>query len=166
VAWFGDSGYSRETADLVEEALRGSLVWTVSAGWRPWARHGFYFHLGYRLLALGGGLSPATLLEALGSPLVTDAEGRHSYSVESTLHQADLQVGWEWGFRNGLTLRAALGAFFTLGSSSSVQADFTPRPLFAKSVQKVEQFGEDYLNDTYQTYIHAPYLALALGYRF
>ncbi len=169
VALFDDSGYTRETADLVESSLKNALVWRIGAGWQPFRSTGFYFAVGYTLAALGGDVSGPAVLEAVtGKQLPVDSgESSRGFDVSSSLHMVDCQLGWKWYLGDHWMLRAALGGAFTVGSSTSVASRFHPPGKKAQDgVAGLEREAEAYLDDTYTTYVHTAVVTAAVGYGF
>lgn len=160
----GISAYDRATADLVSQALSSSLMWRTHVGYRPFRAHGFTVEGGYGLVTLGGGASAATLITAVtGQPAPEQADSK-TYSVASTLHMLDLEVGWEWVVMKHLFLRAAVGGAFTVGSSTTIAPDFQPRS--ARATEAFTKVGEAYLDDTYRTYVFTPVVSVWAGYAF
>jgi hypothetical protein len=169
VALFEDSGYPQDTADLVESSLESALVCRFRGGWQPFRGAGFYFAVGYTLAALGGGVTGVAVLEAVTGKEVPEGSGdsQRGFDVSSALHMVDFELGWMWLVGEHWTVRAALGGAFTVGSSTWVEARFQPAGKKARDgVAALEQEGEDYLNDTYTTYVHTPVVTAAVGYRF
>ncbi|MBM4355609.1 MAG: hypothetical protein FJ109_17770 [Deltaproteobacteria bacterium] len=169
VAMFEDSGYTQETADLVESSLKNALVWRVRAGWQPWRNAGFYFAVGYTLAALGGDVSGPDVLEAVTGKSIPEgsSDSQRGFDVASALHLLDFELGWRWFPGEHWMVRAALGGAFTVGSSTSVDARFHPlSPKAKEGVAAIEREGEAYLDDTYTTYVHTPVVTAAVGYRF
>jgi hypothetical protein len=76
----------------------------------------------------------------------------------------DVEVGWRWGLGSGWTARTALGAAFTLDSNTRVEPTFEPeQPLL---VNLFTGFAENYLDDTFEKYVHLPVLSFSIGYAF
>lgn len=162
----GLGAYERNRADLIEDALKNSLVWRTHVGWRPFPSAGFYVDGGYGMVALGGETNPETVLVALTgiSPPEGESTLDRDYRVRSVLHMADVEVGWRWGLGAGFTARTALGAAFTLDSNSRVEPQFEPsHPLL---VTAFSRFAEGYLDDTLERSVHFPLLSLSIGYAF
>jgi len=171
-----DDGYSDAEAELVQGALQRSLVWRTQVGWRPMSDRGLYLHLGYALVTLGGGTTAEELLEGLtgkgfeettAGPLrggQPSASGR-TFSAGSTLHLLGVETGWEWSLWRSLWLRAGLAWSFTVGAKATVEADFEARTAAGRVLlADLEQASEQYLEDTYRSYVHPPSLVLALGW--
>lgn len=166
--------YSEETAQLVEDTIRDSLVWSLRAGWRPLRERGLYAHLGYSLITIGGGSTASGLIEGITgveiSRMTNPDRGELPISAAATLHLASLEVGWEWSLlelarERALTLRAALGFSYTFTSSATLKVEReSNRPAVRDAYRRLEDAGEDYLTDTFETYIHPPSLTIALGY--
>ena len=162
----GLGGYNQSTADLVRTALQNSLVWRLHAGWRPFERLGLYVDVGYGLAALGGSAAGDQIISAATGRTVPTTGGRQ-YDLSSTLHMVDVEIGWEWALWGRLSLRAAVGGAFTLGASTSMTPKFpTGSALEARGVQAFTSFGAAYLDHTYTSYVHAPLVTVAVGYRF
>ncbi len=159
-------GYDDDTAKLVRSALKNSLVWRLHMGWRPFSNLGFYGDLGYGLVAFGGGVTAEDLISlasGISSPL-SDPTGTSVYSVSSTLHMLDVELGWQWELWAGLRLRAAVGLAATVGAKTRVEPDYLP--LLPSSVDVFSRSAEDYLDDIYTSYVFAPVVSLGLGYSF
>ena len=159
----GVGAYNEATADVVRSSLESSLIWRVHAGWRPMSRRGFYFEIGYGLATLGGGLTAQDLICAMtGAAPPSGTSTGANYSVSSTLHMVDIELGWCWTLFRGLTLRAAVGAALTVGADTSVE------PLAYQGSRLVKQFSafsETYLDDIYTSYVFTPTLTVAVGWR-
>jgi len=161
-------GYPQTTADLIRDALQNSLIWRIQAGWRPFAAHGFYADLGYGLVTLGGGATGDQIIAAATGQSPTASTRGREYDIRSTLHMLTVEIGWEWSlWRDRISLRAAIGGAFTLGSLTSIRPQFTTSgPAEARLVQAFTSFGEGYLDGIYTSYVHTPVLSVAGGYRF
>ena len=117
-------------------------------------------------MTLGGGASAATLLSAVTGQTVPESSGSgaKNYDIGSSLHMLDVELGWEWTLFKHLFVRTALGGAFTLGSSTTITPQFTPRaPRISEAFAKI---GEAYLNDTYRSYVFTPVASLWVGYAF
>ncbi len=158
--------YDEATGDLIEETLQQSLVWRTHVGWQ--SAWGIYFDAGYGLITLGGGTSTEAVLAALtGIDAPSTGGSTSDYDIASTLHMIDLEVGWKRVYQDRWTVRAALGFTGTLAASSTVKATFVPdRPAGQRLVAEFEDFVEDYLVDTYTSYVFSPVVTVAFGYRF
>jgi hypothetical protein len=164
----GVGGYNEQTAELIKMALSSSLVWRTHLGWRPFARHGFYFEAGYTLVSLGGGVGGEELIAVVtGKPAPQSSTNSSlNYSVHSTLHILDIELGWEWILWKHLTLRAGLGFAATIASKTSVQPQFSPRPISANAIKQFSDQSAEYLDTLYKTYVFTPVISIAVGYRF
>lgn len=161
---FPDS-YDAATGDLIEETLQNSLIWRTHVGWR--LPHGMYVDGGYGLAALGGGTSTEALLSALTAREASSGgNSSRTYSVGSVLHMLDLEFGWKTVFQERFTFRTGIGVAATVAASASVKADELPtQPRRQNFVKEFEDFSEEYLVDTYTTYVFSPVLTIAFGYR-
>lgn len=160
----GINAYDQATADLIRAALSASLMWRTHVGYRPFREHGFTIEAGYGLVALGGGASAATLISAVSGQPAPEGAADKNYKIGSALHMLDVELGWEWVVVKHLFLRAALGGAFTVGSSTTIEADFQPRAQRAN--EAFAKVGEAYLNDTYRTYVFTPVVSVWAGYAF
>ena len=159
--------YDELTADLIAAALKNSLIWRTRLGWRPWEQHGFYFGAGYTLATLGGGLSGAEVLTAVTDKTIEGGDSvNRSFSVNSTVHFADVEVGWEWVLEKGFWIRTGLGGVFTVGSKTQITPDWTPPPRVQPSVDALATAGEAYLDDIYGRYVHTATVTVAVGWMF
>ncbi len=158
--------YSENIADLIETAFDNSLVWRTQVGWRPWENKGFYFGGGFTLIGLGGGVTAGELLTGLTDvepPEGLDITGR-GYDVSTLVSTVDIEVGWEFALAEHWTLRTALGTALAVASNSNVEPNFEPRlPRLQQAL--TNQVGAE-LDDTYEQYIKAPLITLAVGYEF
>ena len=159
------SSYDASTGDLIEETLQNSVIWHTHLGWQT--KGGFYVDAGYRLAALGGGTSTEALLIA-----TTDWEGGNgenassNYAVSSTLHMADLEVGWHTDIDDKWSIRGGIGITATLAASATVDAENIPTGRTRQRfIREFEAFSERYLVDTYTEYVITPVVTLGIAYR-
>lgn len=164
-ALIGFGAYDDRTADLVDSALRGALVWRTHVGWRPFAKAGFYVQAGYAAVALGGGISAVeTISLATGRPIPPQAIGDLRARTEADLHMIDAEMGWTWSPWRNLVIRAALGGAFTVSSSSRITVSGPPQQV--QAVTPLVEEGEAYLDDTLRSYVHTPVASVLIGWRF
>jgi hypothetical protein len=159
-------GYDEGTANVVGQALSDSLVLRLRLGWRPMSKRGFYVQVGYSLVTLGGGVSGKDLLSLALDHTPEDVGTIQSYSVESTLHMLDVELGWQWTFVRTYVLRIGLGFSATIESSTQVTPKFTPIPITAKAVNAFADAAARYLDETYQNYVFTPTATIGFGVRF
>jgi hypothetical protein len=159
--WYDDA-----TAELIEESLQRSLVFSLFGGWRPLESRGFYVLGGYRLVALGGGATASEIIGGLtGQELPASERGQpRQFSARSTLHMVGAELGWELRPRPHLVLRAALGVAFTVAARTAIEPDY--RPVAPRAVDEFSSYGERYLDETYESYVHVPTLGVSAGYAF
>lgn len=157
--------YSQSTADLIHSTLKSSLVWRIHSGFRPFENYGFHIEAGYGLVTFGGGTTAAEIISGTTGSTLNDggAASGKIFSVNSTLHMFDIELGWEW-FWNRIYFRAAIGGAFTLSSSTSVTADYKPN--FPRITEAFAVSTQNYLNDIYTRYVHTPIVSLTIGYSF
>ena len=159
--------YDQATADFIRQTISDSIVVRATLGWRPFRKEGFYFELGYTFGGLGGGVTTQELVEAATGLTLSDgaSSSERTFDAAASLHLFVGEIGWEWlFFGDHLVLRASLGFLFTLGADSDVEAQFVPR--FPNAVHQFEAASENYIVDTFTSYVHAPTLNVQLGYRF
>lgn len=164
-------GYSEQTGDLILAILKNSLLWRLQVGWKPWQDYGFYFEAGYMLLTLGGSASNQELIAGVigRDPPGNGAGGRGGdYEVASTLHMVTAEAGWRWlVWDDRLLLRTALTFAGTLASSTTATPRFSSRnPAAQQAIDSFARFTEDYLNETYTTYVFSPGINVSVGWRF
>ncbi|MEL6179234.1 MAG: hypothetical protein AAFS10_09780 [Myxococcota bacterium] len=160
VAIASDQGYTDADADVVRQALANSLVVRIHGGWQ--LTRNLYIDAGYGFVGLGGGLTGEDLLIlATGFEGTFSGQEGNTYDVSCTLHMLDVEVGWEWDLEPWV-MRAAVGAAFTLGSST----DIKPGADDSTFTQALITFSENYLNDLFTSYVHSPTLSFSAGYRF
>ncbi len=157
--------YSQSTADLIRTTLKSSLVWRLHAGFRPFEKSGFHVEAGYGLVALGGGASAAEIISGTTGGALSDggAASGKTFTVNSTLHMLDIELGWEW-FWNQIYFRASIGGAFTVASGTSVTANY--RPTFPRITEAFAVSTETYLNEIYSRYVHTPTVSFTVGYNF
>ncbi len=150
--------------NLIESSLDSSLVWRTMVGYRPFRRPGFYAMAGYALVALGGGATQAAALEAAtGKMLPSSDQGTaRAFTLASTLHTLDVEIGWAWQLPHRVVIEAALGGMFTIAASTSIKPDYTPRDP-AATAQYTDQ-AATYLDGIYTSYAFSPTLIVTAGY--
>ena len=159
-------GYNAETAVVVAAALKDSLVWRVHAGWLPDPEGAFYCSLGYTLITLGGGVSGEDLLTIASDEKPDAVSAAHVYSVDSTLHLLDLEVGWRWVFLDTYTLRVGAGFSGTVAASTKVTPKFAPIGETAEKAKTFTNAVEIFLDSTYEGNVFTPTLSAGFGVRF
>jgi hypothetical protein len=162
--------YSEEDAGLVEQTVGDSLAWRLYGGWSP-PLLGLYFHGGYSMTTFGGSAPSAALLGSITNNDFPEGRGGRSpssgsFEASSTLHQLFIGVGWD--FKLGpIALRLGAGWSYTFASSANLEANFEPRrePV-QRVVDEIEKDGEEYLQKTYNKYLHPPWATVAVGWKF
>jgi hypothetical protein len=154
-------GWNQQTADLIEAALKDSLIVRARAGWRIW--RGLEIDAGYALAALGGSVSGADAITAVtGKPV---PEGQRAVPLHSTMHAFTAGVGWRWIIDRHWVLRAELEYLQAVASQSAI--DYQPRT--ARGRQDLAALNtalDAYLNGEYTTWVKSPLVSLAFSYRF
>lgn len=153
--------YDDDTGRLVSEGLADAAVFGVDLGWRPIPRKGLILGAGYQLVALGGGLVPTDLVSA-AVPLGGLGRSAGSADLSSLLHTVTVHLGYEQVWLDHLVLRVAVGGMFTVWSSTDIEGS---GGLLGASDATWTR-AEEYLDQTYRSYVHTPSLAVQLGYRF
>jgi len=156
----GLGGYDQETADLVKDALKSSLIWRTHLGYRVW--RGLYLEAGYGLVTLGGSAVGGELFSAVTGETVPPGAGAdRPFDLRSTLHMADVEVGWNFALSR-LGLRVAIGGAFTFAASTHVSAGYTP--LSPQLAEEFARAAEAYLDDVYTSYVFTPVLSVSASY--
>lgn len=163
----GAGWYSDTDAEIIEVALQDALVLRAHLGWRPWARQGFQFELGYGWVGLGGGFTGAELIEAYtGYDLSAFAGDKYSFSAGASLHRAEASLGWEHPLWRGLFLRWDLGASYTFAATAEVEREFDANVLLEGALDRVQDDAEAELVTILEQYVHTPIVGLGVGWRF
>lgn len=164
--------WDESTATLIDAALSGAVVTGASVGWRPWEHRRFSFGAGYQLIALGGGLTDEQALQAVtGIEVETTSEQSMEATVAAQLHQVTLEASWQWQIRDRLVLSAQVGGLSTLYSNTGVDVILggpsgPADDLTEAAISDLEIYGEDYLDDIFQTWVHTGTIGIYAGYRF
>lgn len=163
-------GYTEEDAELVESTVTDSLLWQVSAGLVTGQNQGFYLQGGYAVATFAGTAASGDLIEqSSGREIPARAKNRYDsrdFDVGSTLHQADVEMGFEAKFSQ-FSFQIGLGWAFTIASSATVEAQFGDDvPVLRDALDEVERDAEKDLKETYRKYVHPPYLSVGFGLVF
>ncbi len=161
--------YSEQDAELVEQSVGSSMAWRLYGGWSP-PLLGLYIHGGYSMTTFGGSAPSAALLGGvLDNDVPNRREGRsgpRTFQASSTLHQMTLGVGWDWRL-GPVAIRTGVGWSYTFASSANLEANFgAERPELQEAIDSIEKDGEAYLENTYNTYLHPPWVTVAVGWKF
>jgi hypothetical protein len=150
-------GYDEQVARLVELALDDSLIVRADLGWRPWAERGFYFAFAWRYVTFGGEVEGALIADLI--QVNTPGQSRdYAYRVDTTLHMAELELGWQWTLPWDTILRAGLGFSAAFSSDALVDA--------IRVIDDYEDTATDRLNQIFDSYAWAPLITVGLGHRF
>jgi len=157
--------YDDTVATIVRAALTNSFVLRTGAGWRPFSGHGFEVTGGYTLVALGGALGDAAVIDALlqekGSTARVPTGSGTQIGLHATLQSVHVAAGWRWLFLDDrLVLRASLSYLQCL--AANVSADLGT----SRAAVAVNQQLQGYLAPYFTTYVKAPLAGLSFGYRF
>jgi hypothetical protein len=158
--------YGRDKAEVLEHALDPSLVWRLHLGWRPPGAMGLFFAFGYGVVHLTGLITQWDLYVLDLTPLPPARQNlpRYDFSVTTTLHMLNFEVGWEQVFLRHLVVRLAVGLAATVGTSASLEPNFDG-VVAERAAVFCDEFEGD-LEDTLRKYGFLPTLSVALGYRF
>ena len=162
----GFGAYDSATGDLIKSSLQSSFVWRTHVGYRPFRKLGLYLDAGYGMVSLGGNATTAALVSAVTGATypATETGADKSFDAKATLHTLDVEVGYDIPIARHFELRAAVGGAFTLGSSTTLTPDFTPRT--PKAIDAFVAEGESYLNTTFRSYVFTPVFTLGANYVF
>lgn len=156
--------YPDVVADLIEEALKNSLVVRPSIGWRPFPKLGFEVLAGYTLLTLNGGISARQIIETVTSRQLP-SDTANQIPLHSTLHNVHVELAWRFVFGERLVVRPSLQFLHCVASNSGI--DVTPRARSGQRViDEVNQRLDGYLDGYYTRYVYAPLVGVSAGYRF
>jgi hypothetical protein len=73
-----------------------------------------------------------------------------------------LELGYEWLLPPRWSLRAALGGVTTLSTHNQLEPDYNP--IAPRALEEFASYGEAYLDDLEQRYVHSPYVGVSVGY--
>ncbi len=164
VGAYGTGQTADATSQLVLAALHDSLVFRAGAGWRPFAAHGFEVFGGYTLITLGGSLGAKEAITAVTGKPFANSDTSADVTIQSTLHNVSVGVGWRWLFLGDhLVLRASGEYLQTLASSTSLALQSGQG---GKDLANVSAPLSAYLDGVYTTYVKTPVVSVGLAYRF
>jgi hypothetical protein len=165
----GAGAYGGEVSDVVRDTLPGSLVWRTHVGWRPLPKAGFYADVGYGLVSVGGDVSGERIAKLIRQSATVGALGP-DFTVGSTLHMLDVELGWRFAVAPHVAVATALGGAFTVASSSSVTPKAgVPAGAPAGAGAVLAQAGDEAerrLDHVYTSYVFTPVLSLHGAYVF
>ena len=157
--------YDQNTADLIQDTLKSSLVWRTHMGVFPFQSSGLYLDVGYGMVTLGGGATAGEILgTATGLSLPSNGPfTARDFDVSATLHMIDVEIGWRINIGGNFELRPSIGGAFTVANNTSVvsKSSVVPTTLTAPFCAR----AADNLHGTLATYAHLPVISLHLGYR-
>ena len=157
-------GYDENTARVIRSSLESSLILRFHLGWRPFRAYGFVLEAGYGLVVLGGAVATEDLLSvATGITPPREPVSHRDYDVSSTLHMVDLELSYRWVLGPGIVLRVGVGFSGTVGAQSHVSPRYLPMRM--GPVNTFTKAAENYLDDTYESYVFTPTITAAVGWR-
>jgi hypothetical protein len=165
--------YDEETANLVESALRSSLLLRARVDWRPSERRGFVFGAGVSLASLGGDATTAEVMEGLTGVSARDgeAEEQQDITIDTRTVFLDVGIGWEFApFKEAsplhpLRIRPTLGWAFSVWSRSDLEPAWAVPPEDQQRIDRLEAASEVYLDDVMTTYVHPPLFGVQVGWQ-
>jgi hypothetical protein len=163
-----NGSYDQDTADLIRNTLSRSAVLELTGGVSLFGT-GFFVDAGYAAVVFGGGVTAGSSLAValeIDTDLIELPAGLGEtvlFEVDSTLHLARAEAGYEFWAGPGWVIRAAIGVATTFASSTTVEGRSTARllsgtPFTTEAARR--------LDEIYQENVHTPLLSLALGRRF
>jgi hypothetical protein len=158
------TGAAEVTADLMEQGLEWSFVWRTHLGWIPFESEGFFIEAGYGFVTAGGGATSQQIIaSATGQQPPSFGPFQPTFEVTSTLHMIDLVLGWRFALVERMVdFEIGAGAAFTVAASSTIIAK---TPMGQEVMTPFTMGAAQYLDDTYRSYVVAPTVTLAIGYR-
>lgn len=159
-------GWTESEGELITSVLTDSLVLDVRAGWRPWAKHGFFLDAGASYVTLGAAATTDEILVALTDaelPRGGEALGDRGYVATTGITMLTVEVGWDILIKEHFLIRPTLGGRFTVGATASMEPTFDTR--FDEFWETLGQEGSDYLVSEEEQWVHAPTVGLAVGWR-
>jgi hypothetical protein len=167
-AMTGFGVYSTTVADIIELALRRSLVLRVEGGWRPIEGRGLTLGGGYQLLGLGGDSTDLSLFgEAMDPRLLDSAQGvTGDLEVGVAAHMLTVEVGYEWVVKDHLVLTASLGFAGTVAAGARAEATKElSGPLEGEIRDAAVAGAADYLDYVFEEWVHLPMIGVSAGWR-
>jgi hypothetical protein len=164
-------------AKLIKSALENAVSLRFNGGWKPWEDHGFYTSGGYGLFVFHGGVtSGAVVSAATGLPLPAGLSEAAPIDVSGTLHQLQVETGWQWNLAPRLLLRTAIGGAFTIAAASKLEpstpvagvpARLPSTPIGVVSSSPTDlllRAGEERINSKLESSFHAPLISVYASY--
>jgi len=156
---------SQTSSGLYGISLDSGSMWRIHGGWRPFPNAGLLLMAGYARLDLSGTASASELITSVTGrpppPNVPEANG--VYSIASTLHAFNADLGWEFlFFGDRLVLQMAVGFVGTVDSRTAI----TPR--FASTTPgtaEARRTAQEYVDHVLRSYVFLPTFSLSLGFR-
>lgn len=161
--------YSDTVADIIDHALRRSIVLRVEGGFRPLPRRGLTLGVGYQLLTLGGDSADLSLFGEASDPVLVERARSLTGDLEVgiTDHMLTGEVGYEWPIREHLLIGTSLGFAYTVSADSRVsptrEAD---GPLEQEVIDAATASTADYLTYVFEEWVHLPMIGVSVGWRF
>lgn len=158
-----DAGaYPQRVGELIANALDGGVTWRLQAGVAPIEDEGFYIEFGYMLAWASGALPLSSVSSALDVAVPTDLPNAQ-LGLETLVHSATLELGWEWIVARGLSLRAALGGAFALAARTRFTDD--SGLVAQRGGASLSSLGHT-IDTAVRSYGLAPIITVAAGYVF
>jgi hypothetical protein len=157
--------YDERVENLLSSSVKRSLITRIQVGWNPVKGYGFYLNANYGLMALSGVFERKWLLLQSNPEIDIEEDPRASqeYFIDAMLHMVGLELGWDQYLVENLSIRVALGMSFTVASTARIAL------AGGQLLEQADLLGladEQYMESLFESSVHAPYLSVALGYRF
>lgn len=159
------NAYGDQTAELIRDGIRNSLITRVSVGGRPFRN--IEVSGGYTLATLGGSAATVEVVEAIFEREIDTAffQDVGAVDLESTIHALHIDVGYRWELDDHWLIRGSLGYIHVVSSSSSALVTTADSGRLASTTVSSPEL-EAYLDDLYTTYVRSPVLTVSAAYRF
>lgn len=159
--------YPAELAALVDQTLSNSVVVRTRVGWRPFPKHGWHFQTGYTVATLGGDLTGAEVVAVAAGVAPPDRDAALAVDASATVGFVDIGTGWDFRVSRQLFVRPALGWSFAVNASTTLDPSVEARtPAARRALDELVQQGQVLLDDTFTSYVHPPWIAVSVGWRF
>lgn len=161
--------YSDEVANLIDVALKNSILLRTEVGYRPFARYGLVVSAGYQFLALSGDTADVQVLTANIDPALVGSVQGATGDIELRVspHMITGEVGYEWLVKKRLVLRSTLGFAYTVASQTTVRpTQDVGGATEEAAMDAVVVLSEDYLNYVFEEWVHLPMVGIGAAWRF
>jgi hypothetical protein len=161
--------YSETVAEIIDKALRRSLVLHTQVGFRPLPRRGLHLDLGYQALVLGGDSTDLSVFAEATDPRLLERAQDVTGDLEVRVadHMLTAEAGYQWTIRERFLVGTSLGFAYTVASPSTVSATRSPNNAVEEEIiEATTTSTEDYLTYVFEEWVHLPMIGVSVGYRF